>query len=91
MLEIFSNCEIPFYPSIKSDCQYVRKIFVQCFTVFKMPQCFFSFFQGYFEKYWYEPLRESIDDAQAVVDEITDDLKCQEGQKFLYEAKKVSR
>ena len=86
----FRTVKYLFYPPITSDCQCVRKIFRQCFTIFQMPRSLF-FFQGYLEKYWYEPLRESVDDAQAAADEISDDLKRQEGQKFLYEAKKVSR
>ena len=42
------------------------------------------------EKYWYEPIRETIDETQEAIDEVKDAIKRQAGQKYLYEAKKVS-
>ena len=42
------------------------------------------------EKYWYEPIRETIDEGQQTIDEIKEDISRQAGQKYLYEAKRVS-
>lgn len=42
------------------------------------------------EKYLYEPLREYIDDAQYNIDKLNTGIIQQEGQKYLFQAKRVS-